>query len=682
MALQPEASWEEITAAITAFDVYKDRPWVTQVLQPFVAYHAAHLVLNAEVFATLHRGWTQRAIALAAPQAPGLVLGALKTLAILDPVWAKQLATTVASTAPAVVWPHVDVLLAVDVYWAEGLVREAALALPYDAVRAVSAYRTAPWGPQFFADVALREPRWVVSLATSDPARHAGVRRALDEATHPALQILAQIIASSYSEDVKGRAAVFAEAIAEQALSLEAAAQLSSDAHTYFQTLVTMQLRDPDERHRAIGRALGEEASTLVEEINSLFEQPAAVRFRAVEALTARELYLLLVYGEAEMFTSSYRGVFERLLARMRQEGLTGDQLLTAVYDLRFRVFIKSAAVLNRLTLFLATIPSPVARWSLLSRCMRDLESAPDVPLQAVTAAELLAAPLDDASVRVIWDTLRSEYAGAELVQNRQARLIYGLLIAVLAQRQASALGEAVLRTIAALSLPALPERTEMPMARLFPGGVSIQRYFFYNDDDGRQSFQSFLAQYQRDTAWKIEDHGAFVHILSTGPARRIEIYANTFTADEQDMHAIDGVLRARRVTPNVIVHRGHSIYVDRTLKKLPSTAALVYLGNCGGYTLLDTLLKKAPEAHVITTKGIGSITINDPLLKALNDYLLRGKDMAWPAFWRHAQASLGRNPRFVDYVPPDKNAGAVFLLAYRRFMTDNQVISWAQPRS
>src|SRR5262249_27491018 len=35
-ALQPEASWEEITAAITAFDVYKDRPWVAQVLQPFV----------------------------------------------------------------------------------------------------------------------------------------------------------------------------------------------------------------------------------------------------------------------------------------------------------------------------------------------------------------------------------------------------------------------------------------------------------------------------------------------------------------------------------------------------------------------------------------------------------------------------------------------------------------------
>ena len=207
-------------------------------------------------------------------------------------------------------------------------------------------------------------------------------------------------------------------------------------------------------------------------------------------------------------------------------------------------------------------------------------------------------------------------------------------------------------------------------MARLFPNGASIQRYFFYNDDDGKQSFQSFLAQYHRDTSWEIEDHGAFIHLLSTAPTRKIEIYTNTFTADEQGINAIDEVLRQRRVTPSVIVHRGHSIYVDRTLDKLPTTAALVYLGNCGGYSLLDTLVRKAPEAQIMTTKGIGSITINDPLLKALNNYLLSGQDMTWQAFWRKAEATLGHNARFVDYVPPDKNAGAVFLQAYRRFMT------------
>ena len=165
-----ERPWDDITAAITAFDLYHDRPWVTQVLQPFVVYHAAHILLNADDLVRMHRAWTKRAVAMAAPQAPGFVLSALKTLSGIDPVWAKQLATTAAATMPAAVWPHVDILLAVDRQWAEGILRQAAPATPYDAIRAVPSYITAPWGPQFFAEVVLREPRWVVSILTYSPA--------------------------------------------------------------------------------------------------------------------------------------------------------------------------------------------------------------------------------------------------------------------------------------------------------------------------------------------------------------------------------------------------------------------------------------------------------------------------------------------------------------------------------
>ena len=669
-ALQPEASWDDIAAAITAFDVYQDRPWVTQVMQPFVVYNATHILLNADMFAKMHRTWAQRAVEMAAPQAPGFVLGALQTLATLDPVWAKQLATTVATTTPAVVWAHVDVLLAVDTPWAEGFLRQAVRVSSYDAIRAVSSYNIAPWGPQLFADVVLREPRLVVRLMTADPARHQAVEHALDDATHPALHVLAQLVHSHYPDDLKERMAVFVEVIAEQTLSFEAAAQLSSDERTYFRTLVAMHLRAPQVQHHALETALGEEASALAEEMNNLLEQPATVRFYAVATWTAREIYCLIAYGEAEMFTSSYRGVFDRLIARMHQEALTGDELFSQVHDTRFRIFIKSAAVLNRLTLFLATMPSPVARWSLLTRCMSDLERASDVTVQAVTAAEMLSAPLDRASLRLIRDTLRSEYARAELEHNQHARIIYGLLIAALAQRHAAEFTEPALRTVADTYLPALPALTGIPVAGLFQQETNIQKYFFYNDDDGKLSFQSFMAQYQHDKAWQIEDHGSFVHMRSTISAKTIEIYANKFTEDEQGSTDIDDVLRQRRVTPSVIVHRGHSTYVAQTIEKVPATAALVYLGNCGGYTLLETILKKAPKAHILTTKGIGTLTINDPLLKALNDYLLRSKDMTWQSFWRQAEAILGRNPRFMDYVPPDKNAGAVFLTAYRSFMT------------
>jgi hypothetical protein len=593
-------------------------------------------------------------------------------LSAIDPVWAKQLATTAAATMPSAIWPHVDILMNVDVQWAEGVLRQAAPPVaPYDAIRAVRSYITAPWGPQFFAEVVLREPRWVVSALTYRPEQYEAIRQALDAATHPAMQALAALAHSSYPAETKERMAAFVEELAAQTLSFEEAAHLSSEAQAYFRMLVALYLRDPAGEHRAIATTLAEEASTLVLELNSLFERPAAIRFRAVEHLAARELYLLLTYGEAEMFTSSYRGVFDRLLARIRQERLTGDQLLTSVHYRHFRVFIKSAAVFERLTAFLATIPSPVARWSLLTRCLSDLERATDVTVQAVTAAEILSAPLDRDSLRLIRDTLRSEYRRVEMEHNQQARLIYGLLIAALVQQHALALADPALMAIAESYLPALPDLADMPVSTLFHQGVSIHRYFFYNDDDGKQSFHSFLAQYHADKSWHIADHGSFVHLRSRGPGRQIEIYANTFTDDEQGITDIDQVLRARQITPSVIVHRGHSTHVDRTLEKLPATAALVYLGNCGGNTLLDTVLRQAPTAHIITTRGIGTITINDPLLKALNAYLLRGKDLTWPRFWQHLEATLRRHARFMDYVPSDKNASVVFLRAYHRLTAE-----------
>ena len=678
-ALQPEASWDYITAAITAFDLYHDRPWVTQVLQPFVVYHAAYILLNADDLGKLHRAWTKRAVAMAAPQAPGFVLSALKTLSGIDPIWAKQLATTAAATMPAAVWPHVDILLAVDLQWAEGILRQVAPVTPYDAIRAVPSYIAAPWGPQFFAEAVLREPRWVVSVLTYNPAQYQAVRRALDAASHPAVQALAALAGSSYPVETKERMAAFVEELAAQTLSFEEAAHLSSDAQTYFRMLVALLLRDPDREHYVLANTLTEEAFTLVLEINSLFEQPAAVRFRAVEHLAARELYLLLTFGEGEMFTSSYRGVFDRLLARMRQEGLSGDQLLTGVHYRHVRVFIKSAAVFHRLPMFLATIPSPVARWSLLTRCLSDLEQTTDATEQAVAAAEIVSAPLDRDSLRLIRDTLRSEYIRTEMEHTQQGRILYGLLIAALVQRHGSDVTDAALMAIAARYLPALPDLTGIPVATLFHNGVSIHRYFFYNDDDGKQSFLSFMGHYRRDPSWHMEDHGSFVHLRSQGPGRQIEIYANTFTDDEQGINDIDQVFRERQITPSVIVHRGHSTHVARTLDKLPATTALVYLGNCGGHTLLDTVLRQAPTAHIITTRGIGTLTINDPLLKALNTYLLRGKDMTWQRFWRHLEATLGRNPRFMDYVPPDTNASVVFLRAYHRLTAHTKpAVAWA----
>ncbi len=669
-AFQPSTPPADTEAAISAFDLYKDRPWLEEVLQPYVTAQAVHILLNADVFAKLHRGWTLRAVTMAVPYAPDWTVRAFKTLAAIDLPWAKSLVSLATVAAPGVVLPHADILVAVDARWAEGPIREAARAYPAEAMRAVGAYSATPWGAHVFAEAVLADPRWVMTLLAATTDSHPTLRRALASATDPAVQVVWQLVQSAYPDEVKVRMAAFAPALATQTLSLEEAAQRSAEPTTYLRTLMAMHLREEAPTARAVEQALREEVSLLVEEMNQLFEQPPAVRFRALTGLAARELYLLLSYGEAEMFTSSYRGVYERLLASMRQEGVTGDALLAQVHYTRFRVFMKAAAVFHRLESFLATIPSPVARWSLLVRCISDIERGREMLEQGMMVAELLSAPLDTPSLHLMRDTLRSEYERTLLHQQPEARLLYGLLAALLARRPEPGLADAAFMAIATPYIPLVPNLEQIPLAALFPRGVNIQHHFFYNDDDGRQSFHSFLAQYHDDPAWQLTHHGAYVHLSTPRATRTIEIYANVFSEEEQGLIDITQALRTRQITPQIVVHRGHTFYTTRTLAHTPAAAALVIMGNCGGTTLLDAVLSRAPQAHILTTKGIGSLTVNDPLLKALNTYLLSDQVMTWPRFWHQATALLSHNPRFVDYVPPDKNAGAVLLTAYRRART------------
>jgi hypothetical protein len=270
-------------------------------------------------------------------------------------------------------------------------------------------------------------------------------------------------------------------------------------------------------------------------------------------------------------------------------------------------------------------------------------------------------------------DTLTHEYRRAAREQQHNTLIIYGLLAARFAERDEPQLHDPEFAAIAQRYRPYLPTLTGLSATKLFARGRSIHRYFFYDDDDGALSFSSFLAQYQHAKAWRIEDKGAFVQIISASSQRSIEIYANKPTRSEEGTREIDEVLQQRDITPQVIVHRGHSSHVERTIDKMPATAVLVFLGSCGGYSQLEAILRRAPEAHVIATKGIGGITVNDPLLKALNDYLLSGKDVIWADFWRHAATVLAGNPRFADYVPPDKNASVIFLKAYHTLTGDHQ---------
>jgi hypothetical protein len=59
---------------------------------------------------------------------------------------------------------------------------------------------------------------------------------------------------------------------------------------------------------------------------------------------------------------------------------------------------------------------------------------------------------------------------------------------------------------------------------------------------------------------------------------------------------------------------------------------------------------------------------VNNPLLKIIADTIREGKDIEWQQIWKSLDTKLKGTEsynRFLDYIPPHKNLGAIFIKAY-----------------
>ncbi|MBY0347972.1 MAG: hypothetical protein K2W79_06915, partial [Hydrotalea flava] len=122
-------------------------------------------------------------------------------------------------------------------------------------------------------------------------------------------------------------------------------------------------------------------------------------------------------------------------------------------------------------------------------------------------------------------------------------------------------------------------------------------------------------------------------------------------------------------IEPTVVIHRGHSYYVNSTIKRLFPSAKVVLLGSCGGYNSLNDVLKICPESHIIASKQVGTGVVNMALIETITETLRQGKNLDWAKIWSGLQNKFtgGYKEKFDDYVPPQNNLGAMFIMAYNK---------------
>lgn len=458
---------------------------------------------------------------------------------------------------------------------------------------------------------------------------------------------------------------------------------------SYFRLLVRTRIeyagrllppvRDTATELKALTEMMARKARQLfVREINALHDvNDPNVRFRSLDKLTPQELYYVAVLSEDEIYTSSYvSGVYPRIFQRMPNP--RGDSLLMSVNGDYFRKFIKMAAGYNTLNNFLGTMGKEEAE-TLMKAFVIGLErkknDRDDDLEDAVDVADSYSSIMDKNKelAGFILNEVKWNYDKNVQDNNKRGVVIYNLLKILFESADTSR----KIDLSAMLGIPSIYGQDYKSLTD--DSGRVIQQVFFYGDEDkdGQNSFINFMGMFRNKVEWKVEDKPEWVAIRSA-KGKPVYIYANKplykpeEDLDEKAQLKLIEYLEKKNMQPTVVVHRGHSYHLPYTLKKLAPTARIVVLGSCGGYNNLNEVLTICRDAHIISSKQVGTKSVNEPILEAINANLVAGKNIDWISMWKDLGGRFkngAAKEKFDDYIPPYKNLGAIFIKAYRKAM-------------
>jgi hypothetical protein len=454
--------------------------------------------------------------------------------------------------------------------------------------------------------------------------------------------------------------------------TIEGIDSIRKDSLQYFKALVKTQIdytnrlvkKDTPIAYLQLATMLQRKANEVfVNEINALHEEQDPIRFKIIEPLSANELYYLIVMSEDIIYTSSYNGTFKRLIEKMSIPA--GDTLLMNVNFDRFKKFIKMAAGYNKLDYFLSTMPDSNAQ-RLMMAFVRGLNNGNALE-EAVDVADSYGSIKTPSVKKLIDREVASSLAKSKVLGNKKSETIYDIL-----QNIFNSSTDTTSDIASKLGIPPVYSVKYADIAQ--NKDTVVQLVFFYGDKDGLESYASFMSLFGSVSDWKIIRNKEWVEIRSL-KSKPILIFAN-LPLDNSDGNDPDAKAQAslldhlaiNQINPTIVIHRGHSYHLKYTIKQLPASAKIIVLGSCGGYHNLDEVLKASPDAHIISSKEVGTRAVNDPILKHINDDLRAGKNINWINTWNDLTEKFPSGEareRFENYIPPHKNLGALFIKAY-----------------
>lgn len=531
------------------------------------------------------------------------------------------------------------------------------------------------------AAVARKYPNQVLTYATSTTPVAAVIRKNPD----PIVQLIVQIGNSGQPTLILP----FIDELMAGTTTIDKLSNIVSDEDLYFKQLVKSAIALQHRRNngeqviglKAMMENLQARSLRYIREVDDLHEEPAPVRFKVVKNFTPEELYYLIVNGQEELYTSSYTnhdnaGLYDQMMIRLKPP--RGDSLLMLVEFDRFKRFIAMAAGFNTLDNFLKSMNPDNANY-LMKKYVSSLEKTEDLE-DAVDVANSFGSIRDPKLLAFLREEVQKNYQYVAKKKDHRGMVIYELLASLFDTETEKGGSDSSKASEMAAKLQLPPINFVDFSSLTSDSGRVYQQVFFYGDKDGHDSYVSFMSNFP-GSEWRVTKNKYWTTIVST-KGKPITIYANLPLEEPDDKDAIEKLseyLDENDIHPTVFIHRGHSYHVETTLDNLQSSARIVVLGSCGGYHNLAVVLQKAPEAHIISSKQVGTRFVNEPIIRTLDETIRSGKNVDWVKMWASLAARFAGDARnkelFSDYVPPHKNLGAIFIKAYTQIMKDDKIV-------
>ncbi|RYF97005.1 MAG: hypothetical protein EOO00_01290 [Chitinophagaceae bacterium] len=534
---------------------------------------------------------------------------------------------------------------------------------PRNLIKRLSEYANEPFACDVIATAARVVPNEIYNYASSTNYSLSGaVRRCPDSL----VQTIVRIADQSKSPL---RAMPFLSDIYNRKKTIQEIDQITKDQDLFFKNLVRLKLENEKLGGETYSDELMYRGLKYVREMNDLHDSPDPVRFRIIDGMKPEELYFIMVYGQDEIYTSSFVGTFNRMIQRMGDSVKGGDLLANVHYD-KFRTFIRMCAGYNTLSTFLGKMGQE-QKMSLMQDFIAGLDKGEENDLEdAVDVADAFGSISDTALLDFLRLEVKNNYERSYKNKSMKGMRVYALLATLFNGLKASDNAAAMEEQSEILGLN--PINIIKYKNLQSDSGIVYQQFFFYGDEDGKASYNNFLGNF-RNGKWKKTDSKYWTTIRSTS-GKPVVIYANLPLSEPEDEEAqkqLCNYLAGKGIQPTIMVHRGHSYHLPVTMDRFQRSSRVVFLGSCGGYHNLGTVLDKSPDAHIISSKQTGTMLINDKIVEAINSRLLEGKDIDWISMWKDLGVYFttkkpGEKSRFSDYVPPHKNLGAIFIKAYR----------------